>query len=288
MSRVELPLQAFRHAGAPRPQAVDDRLAIDGVGERAANQRICQQRVVLVEHGQAVVGDRPALHLEGGVLLDRRDLVRRDVAGELVFAGQQPVDAARHFRHFDKADALQRRPAAPILVVRLQRQRHVGAQLDDLVRTGRDRLARPVEIARRFLPCAPAHDVGARTCKTPLKRDVRRRVVEAHRVFIDGIDAQQIRPHAARDGRNFQRQLLARPRRRNLLERLDRRAVLRLGGAEHALAAEAEHDVLGRHLVAVVELDALAKLQLDRLLVDPLPFGREARHGLQAPAPVPR
>ena len=187
-----------------------------------------------------MVGDGAALHLERRVLLDRGDLVRRNVAGELVFAGQKPVDAARDFRNLDEADALQRRPAAPILVMRLERQRHVGAQLDHLVRTGRDRLARPVEVARRLLPRAPARDVGAVTRQTPLQRDVRRRVDEAHRVLVDGIDAQQIGPDAPRDGRHFRRQLLARARRRDLLERLDGRAVLGFRGAEHAFAAEAE------------------------------------------------
>ena len=56
--------------------------------------------------------------------------------------------------------------------------------------------------------------------------------------------------------------------------------------AEHALAAEAEDDVLGRHLVAVVEFDALAKLQLDDLVVDATPFGGKARRHAQVAAPV--
>ena len=50
------------------------------------------------------------------------NLVRRDVAGELVFARQQAVDAARDLRHLDETDALDRRTAAPIFVMRLERR----------------------------------------------------------------------------------------------------------------------------------------------------------------------
>ena len=95
MSRVELPLQPARHAGASGPEAVDDRLAVDRMGEGAAHQRIGKLRMVLVEHRQAVIDDRAALHLEGRVLLDAGNLIRRNVAGKLVLARQQPVDAAR-------------------------------------------------------------------------------------------------------------------------------------------------------------------------------------------------
>ena len=58
--------------------------------------------------------------------------------------------------------------------------------------------------------------------------------------------------------------------------------------AEHAFAAEGEDDVLGGHLVAIVELDALAQLQLDGLVVDAAPFGGETGHRLQIAAPVLR
>ncbi|MGY4295057.1 putative transcriptional regulator [Bradyrhizobium sp. i1.4.4] len=242
--------------------------------------------MVLVEHGQAVIEDGAALHFERRVLLDAGNLVRRDVAGELVFARKQPVDAARNLGHFEETDALERRPAAPIFVMRFEGQRYVGLELDDLVRARRDRLARPVEIARGLLPGTAVHDVGAVARQPALNRDVGRRVVEAHRVLVDGIDAHEVRPDAAGDRRHIRRQFLARARRRDLLEGLDGGAALGLGLAEHALAAEGEDDVFGRQLVAIVELHALAQLHLDGLVVDAAPLGGEARHGLQAATPV--
>ena len=48
-----------------------------------------------------------------------------------------------------------------------------------------------------------------------------------------------------------------------------------LGTLRHAV--DREHDVLGGQLAAVVELDALAQLELPRRVVDRLPRRREAR-----------
>ncbi|BAR62252.1 hypothetical protein NK6_9109 [Bradyrhizobium diazoefficiens] len=73
-----------------------------------------------------MIEDGAALHFERRILLDAGDLVRRDVASELVLAREQPVDAARDFRDFEEADALERRTAAPIFIVCFQRQRDVG------------------------------------------------------------------------------------------------------------------------------------------------------------------
>src|SRR6185295_11308924 len=148
------------------------------------------------------------------------------------------------------------------------------------------RLACPVEIARGFFPTAAAQDVGAVTGQAAFQRDVRRRVDEAHRVFIHGVDAYEIRPDAAGRCRDLRRQFLARAGRRDLFERLDCRAVLGLGAAEHALAAETEHDVLGRHLIAIVKLHARTQFQFDGLVVDAAPFGGEAGNGFQAATPV--
>jgi hypothetical protein len=86
-------LQAGRHARAARPQALDDRLPVDGMAEGLADARIGELRMVLVEHRQAVVDDGAAQHLELGILLDARDLVGRHVADEVELARQQAVDA---------------------------------------------------------------------------------------------------------------------------------------------------------------------------------------------------
>ena len=75
------------------------------MGERLAHARIGQLRMVLVEHQDAVVGDRAALDLELGFFAIVADLVGRHVADELVLAAQQAVDAARHLGHDDEADA---------------------------------------------------------------------------------------------------------------------------------------------------------------------------------------
>ena len=91
----------------------------------------------------------------------------------------RPLTRLGDFRHLDEADALDRRTAAPVFVMRLERQRHVGLELDDLVGAGRDRLARPVEIARGFLPAAAVDDVGAVARQAAFERDVGRRVVRS-------------------------------------------------------------------------------------------------------------
>lgn len=56
----------------------------------------------------------------------------------------------------------------------------------------------------------------------------------------------------------------------------DRLAAGRLGVPEHALRREAEDDVVGREFVAIMELYALAQLQLERFVVNALPFRRKA------------
>ena len=76
------------------------------------------------------------------------DLVGRYVAGELVFARQQPVRPGRDLRHLDEPQRADRRAAAPILVVRV----HASAMLSGrysrtLYGPGADRLAGVVEPA---------------------------------------------------------------------------------------------------------------------------------------------
>jgi hypothetical protein len=74
--------------------------------------RIAQRGVVLVEGGDAVIGDGAALHFEGRVALDVADLVGRNVAGELELTGEQAVHAGRHLGNLDEAQRLDRRAAA--------------------------------------------------------------------------------------------------------------------------------------------------------------------------------
>ena len=88
---------------------------------------------------------------------------------------------------------------------------------------------------------------------------------------IDDLDALEVGQEAARHGVHFGR------RRGRLAGRLGEEHLPRLGGftglrkSPHPLRAEGEHDVLGGHLLAVVELDTLPQLELDRLVVDARP-----------------
>ncbi len=101
--------------------------------------------------------------------------------------------------------------------------------------------------------------------------------MEADDILADGLDTDEVRPGAARGSGDLARQFLAGLRLRDTLESLDRGAVLGFRVAKHALAAERKNHVLCSHLLAIVEADALTQVQLDRLVVDPAPFGRQAR-----------
>ena len=252
------------------------------MGDRLADARIDELLVVLVEHGDAVVGDQPALDLELGVLLDGRHLVGRHVADELVFAGQQAVDAARDFGNDDEAQRLDRRPAAPVVVVRIEHQALVGPELAHLVGAGRHRLARPFDPVLGLHEAAPADDLAGRAGEAALQGHVGHAVDETHRVAVDRLDLVERRPDALGDADDFGRQRLA-------LDAVARHhggeqglARGRVGArAEHALRTEGEHHVVGVHLVAVVELHALAQGQFDRALVDAPPALGQPGHRLE-------
>ncbi len=89
------------------------------MGKGLAHARILELRVMLVEHGEPMVGDQAALHLESRILLDAGNLVRRHVADKIELAGEEPVDAAGHFRHHHDAHGLHRRAPAPVVVMRV-------------------------------------------------------------------------------------------------------------------------------------------------------------------------
>ena len=238
--------------------------------------------MVLVEHRDAVVDDGAAQHLELRILLDAGDLVGRHVADEVELAGQQAVDAGRDLGHHHDAHALQRRATAPIIVVGIEGQRLVGYELAHLVGAGRDRRARPVEPALGLVEAAARDDVAAQPADTPFHRHVGRAVDEAHRVLVDGLDLLEGREQALGHGGDFRRQVLAldriadehrseqRPARGNVVVR-----------PEHTVAAEGEDHVVGRHLVAVMELHALAQGEFDGAVVDALPALGESRDLLQ-------
>ena len=162
-----------RHLGPPGPEPLDDRGAVDRQRHGAADARIGQLRVRLVEGDEAVVGDQPALHLEGAVALDLADLVGRDVAGEVVLAGEQPGDAAGDLRHLDEADAAQRRPAAPVVVEGLQQQGIVRPELGHAIGPGADGPARPGQPAFGLHQAAPRDDDADPVAEPLVERRVR-------------------------------------------------------------------------------------------------------------------
>src|SRR5690606_23518835 len=135
--------------------------------------------------------------LESVVLFDALDLVRRNVASKLTFTRVQTIDARGYFRHFDETDLLQRRTSAPIFVMSFEHQHVVWLKLDNLAGAGGDSLARPIEIAWGFLPTAAAHDLAAVTRDAACHGDVRRTVLDTHRIFVDHCHTQQSRPGTA-------------------------------------------------------------------------------------------
>jgi hypothetical protein len=103
------------------------------------------------------------------------------------------------------------------------------------------------------------------------------------------LDLLERRPDALGDARHLGRQFLALDavaRHHRGEQRLVRVAVV--AGAEHALGPKREDHVLRRHLVAIVELHALAQRELDRALVDPLPALGQARDRLELGLEVAR
>ncbi len=277
-------LQAGRDDRLAGPERIDDRLAVDGMGHRTANQRVGEDLVLGVEDRNAVVPDRRVLDLVARSGLNGGDLVRRQVAGEVVFARQEAVDARGDFRNFHEADLLERRAAAPIFVEGNEGQRNVRLVLADHVRTRRDRLARPFGEACRLIPGAAVGDLAAAGIEAPFQRHVGRRVVQAHGVLIDDLDAGERRPQATSDAGNGCRQFLG--GRRLVVGFENSLAAGGLRVTEHAFLGEGESDVLGGHFIAVVELDALAQLQLERLVVDTLPLGGKTRNRTLIAHPV--
>ena len=166
--------------------------------------------------------------------------------------------------------------------MRIHGQRGIGLELAHLVGPAADRLARIIEPGSGLVEGALADDAGAERGKPAFQRHVRRGVDHAHGVAVDDLDAVKRGEQAARDGRDFARQVLIGRRGDDLAgERQGLALHRRAGLAEHALRREGGCDVLGGELIAVVHLHALAERELDGLVVDPLPLGGEARLGLQ-------
>ncbi len=254
------------------------------MGHGATYQRIGEDLVLGVEHGDAVVEDGRVLNLEAWGGLDGRDLIRGQVAGEVVLAGKQPVDARGDLRNLDEADFLEGRAATPVFIEGDEGERNVRPIVAYHVGAGGDRLARPVGIGGGFIPGAAVGDLAAAGIEASFQRYVGRRVMETHGVLVDGFYAGKRRPQAATDARNGRRQFLDGGRLVVGFE--DRLAALRLCITEHALLGEGEDHVFGGQLVAIVELDALAQPQLERLVVDALPLGCEARNRALVTHPV--
>ncbi|MNU75763.1 hypothetical protein D3C71_653020 [compost metagenome] len=231
-----------------------------------------------------MVPDRRALHFKAGSSLNRGNLIRRQVAGKVIFARQKAVDARRHFRNLDKTNLLQRRTTTPVFIEGDQRQRDVRLVFANHVRAGGDRLARPVSIAFGFIPGTAAGDLAAEGIKTAFKRHVRRRVVETDGILVYDFDAGKCRPEATGNARNDRRQFFDCGR--LVIGFKDGLAADRFGIAEYALLREGEGNIFGGQFVAVVELHTLAQLQFQRLVVNTLPFGGKTRNRTLIAHPV--
>ena len=194
---IIFPLQTFRHHGAACPEAVHNRLTINGMGHGAANARVTQLRVVLVKHRETVIENRSALYFIGTVTLNAADLIGRHITRELIFAGKQTIKPGRNFRHFHKTDLAQRRTPTPILIMGHERKRHIGTEFRDHIGSGRDWLARPIKPASRFHEATPRTDVASIARKPAFQGDIRRPIDEAHRVAIQHFNLLKRRPDAA-------------------------------------------------------------------------------------------
>ena len=248
---------------------------------RLPHARVAQGAVELVVHTHANVRDRTANHCHARIGFDHLDLIRGQVAGELVLPGAQAVHALRQFPHLHEAQRAERRPAAPVVVVRIEHQLDVRRVAADLVGPGADRLTRIGEPRFGLFEGAPVYDLRAHLAQPAFQRHIGRHVHKPHGVFVDRDDLVERWPQAAADRGNLRWQglrLLRRPRGVHVQRLVHARRRRR---AEHMVRTEGEHHVLGGEFVAVMEFDALAQRYFQRTFVDTAPACGELRHLLQ-------
>ena len=242
---------------------VDDRRPVDRLGDRLAHARILER--ILGERLAGLVGDERrhvavavqveideavsdgAVDAEALVLLELRHVRRRHVLDRLDVAGQQRCDARSILRQEAQRHFFPGRRAAPVRVVSRELDAVAFDIADELVGTGADGRLAAVEILgrgfrRRLRDHHHLRHVGRH-------QRIRRGRLEADRIRIDDDDFLDL-----------------------LGERGERRRAV-----GHRRDALDRRDDVGRgEVAAVMELDAVAQLELPGQRVDRLPLGSEA------------
>ncbi len=124
---------------------VDDRLAVDGVRERAADPDVAERRVEQVDADVLVVHAGSSRGLEVLVAAELIKNVGRDVVDDEIDRPRAQFQAPHHFVGDDPQDEpFVRRPAGPVVVERGQLDTIVGQMPHELVRTRANRVGREV------------------------------------------------------------------------------------------------------------------------------------------------
>ena len=229
----------------PRSTAVEDALDVHRVVDRLADAPVGERPAL--DLGDAEVDDAAARHLLDPDALgggERLELVGRDVDDQVGLARLERRDPRAKLGDGPPRRPAHRRLAAPVRVVGLDHDAVVLGPLDELERARTHGLEVGLHVAdlRHVLGRELVHEGHARR-----HRGVRHLGVEAHRVGIDDLHALDRAEPA-------------------LLRRLEVRAVDALEGELDRIRVEG---------LAIVELHALAELDLPHLVAHELVRGRE-------------
>ena len=237
------------------PQRIAQFLAVDGETQRLAQALVLQHGGVGVENHDVGIFQHHRARLDVAVALNDRDLVGWDIDDDVELAAHQPRDAGRKFRHLAESDRSEGRLSSEMTVVGGEGHELVLLEFLELERAGADRI--PVHLAQRALhplrvvglvlhPVLVADDPRRVSRQPLLEHDVGLRGDEAHGVgidFLDGLEMAEVAPSRGDDGI----------------------------AAGQALGRKREQHVVGRELLAVVELDPTAELDFQHVGREPPP-----------------
>ena len=226
--------------------AVGDRLLVDRLGDGTAHAGIVQ-RFLLNVHRE--IGDALGQHRHGlGALrgLELGGEIAVEIGGEVRGAGHQIGDARRGIGNRAEDDARERRLGAPVGVVAIERHRNAALPRAELVGAAAD---------RREIEGVLAHGLD------DLLRHDRELDELREQGRIGTLRGQRHRFGVVRDG----------------VDDLVELAELRAGELRISDALDAEDDVVGGQLRAVMEGDVIAQLELDLRVGKLLPRGCDLR-----------
>ncbi len=275
---------AVRRVGLAVPQRLDELLTVDGEAERLTDALVLQLRVIGVEHDEVRVLQHDRLRVQVLVAFDDRDLVRRNLDDHVELAADKAGDARRDLRHLLERHRLRGGPAHEVAVIGDEADIVVALPVLEGVGAGADgrpglfpdgdvhpALRRVLGLAARlrlegflslrlvgvvFLLADDPGRVGGKPVLQDQVRLLRHEPDLVRAELLDPVDVAEI----AAGGR-------------------DRRVL-----SPHSFFGKGEEHVVGSKFFAVVELHALAQLQLERRRADPLPGCREAGNEVRSAA----